>query len=218
VRLKPEIETGLQIILGAAAVLLLGAMAVDVAGMRSPAQGSLPAVRLPEPSVLPIPRVDRTRPIDAYAAVVDRPLFYPDRKPRSPAASIASAPVSKMPSNGAGAAPGEMILTAVVIQAGHPLAILESGRGKVVSKVGIGETVEGWKLAQVQPESVTLTKGNEVKVLELRIQGSPSPGRKPSSSRAATPKQKNEEQTQETPALDNKEAPPAPQSNQGNSG
>ena len=132
---------------------------------------------MPDISAGPVPPTRSLPPLGEYAAMVERPLFAPNRAP-NPGANVApvAGPAQKA---GASTDPAEMILTAVMIAKGQRVAILESARGKSLHKVAVGENVNGWTLMAIEPESVSLKKGNEVKMLELRIQGSPPPGKRP---------------------------------------
>ena len=63
-------------------------------------------------------------------------------------------------------------LNAVIITPERQLAIIQSGRGKTLQRISLGEEIDGWTLETIEPRSVLLKKGNETKNLELEIKAS----------------------------------------------
>ena len=176
-RLNRRLEWLIQVLLGAGSFALLGFLIMELTARPEAGEKPVEAVMLPDGSAGPVPPPRTLPTLGEYAAIVERPLFAPTRAPYSGA--TAAPIVGPDQKAGVPADAAEMILTAVLIAQGQRLAILESGRGKSLHKVAVGESVNGWTLMAIEAEAVSLKKGNEVKLLELRIQGSPAPGKRP---------------------------------------
>jgi len=110
-------------------------------------------------------------PISYFSEIVQRPLFFEDRKPYIYIESKADSNtrrknvVGKTRSN-------ELLLSAVIITSDERIAIIQNGKDKKPQKMQLGDTVGGWTLTDVRPRSVKLMRGNEVRNLELDIKGS----------------------------------------------
>lgn len=89
-----------------------------------------------------------------FAAMVDRPLFQPSRRPAKPVPvavqAVASPPPSPAPTGN---------LVGVVIGPHRNLAILRyEGRSLVVSE---GDAIAGWQVRRVDPDRVVLAHGDQ---------------------------------------------------------
>jgi hypothetical protein len=109
-------------------------------------------------------------PVDAeqaYTEMVARPLFIALRRPAPPAEASAAAAMKR----------GEYVLQGVTIAGGTRIALLrEKATGKV-HRVEKGHDLDGIKVAEITPESVTLAQGSEQEVLPLQvIKPAASPG------------------------------------------
>ncbi|MBI1733225.1 MAG: hypothetical protein HYR49_10745 [Gammaproteobacteria bacterium] len=210
-RLTRNAELILQLILAAGTLALAGVLVVELRARPVEVKADSGAKLIAEAPAAPVPDARPFPPVQEYAAITERPLFSPDRK-----AQIATAaPTAGAAQLSAGTTdPAEMILTAVVITNERPLAILETARGKGVHKIAVGEAVNGWTLAEIQPEAVVLEKGSEVRTLELRIQGSPAAGKKtapPLPKQQEPPKEAQKEvQNKESKAVEVNPAPAVP--------
>jgi hypothetical protein len=176
-RLNQQLEWLIQVILGACVVALPAFMMMEINVRPATEATTLASVATPEIPSGPAPSPRSLPPVREYAAMLERPLFSPTRAPGSATPAQTTNGVAQK--IGAPADAPEMILSAVLINKGQRLAILESARGKDLHKTSVGEIVNGWTLVAIDPEAVSLRKGSEVKRLELRIQGSPEPGKKP---------------------------------------
>lgn len=113
------------------------------------------------------------RPISEYTAIIERPLFSDDRRPYVPPEQPVPMPIAD---NKPGINPkntDDYLLTAVIITRDDRIALLQSNRGKAITKLGVGETIAGWTLAAVEPHEVTLTRGSDKKTLALEVIKSP---------------------------------------------
>lgn len=177
-RFNRKLDRALRALLGCGSLILLTVLIIELSGAPlspepEPQTASVPGIRTEQTT----PRTDPLPPLSDYAAIIERPLFTPDR--RTHAGNLPTTQAAKTKKPAGLPDPSDLVLTAVIITEDTRMAILESDRGKAIHKMAQGESVNGWLLADIQPEAVSLKKGNEVKMLELRIQGSPPPSRRP---------------------------------------
>jgi len=99
-------------------------------------------------------------PLSDYVLVGDRPLFAHDRRPFVFVAE--AAPVAP-------AGPrAEFELTAVIITRATQIALLRSNLTPTVQRVTLNQTIDGWTLTGVAPDSVVLNRGTETVTVPLR--------------------------------------------------
>jgi hypothetical protein len=99
-------------------------------------------------------------PLTAYFSITERPLFEQSRQPF--VAAVEPEPV---------VTPGPRIefeLTAVVITSATQIALLRSNVTPTIQRVTLNETVDGWTLAEVTPDTVVLRRGTESVNVPLR--------------------------------------------------
>lgn len=113
-------------------------------------------------------------PISAYAAVVKRPLFSDTRRPFIPEEITKKA--KEPPSPPTRQQQEEYNLSGVIITSDQRLALIEIQRGRKIKRLREGEKLNGWVVASIQADQVTLKRGNDKKVLPLRVKSS-SPSR-----------------------------------------
>lgn len=111
-----------------------------------------------------LPPVEDTNPDQAYPEMVARPLFVPLRRP-APAAEASAQQAMKR---------GQFVLQGVTIVGDTRIALLKEKATGHVIRAEAGKEVNGLKVAQVTPESVTLEQGKEQEVLPLQV-GKPGP-------------------------------------------
>ena len=105
-------------------------------------------------------------PIDAFAAMVDRPLFDPLRRPAPPAASTEPA----------GTVSGALRLAGLVkAENGRALALVANSDVKVVTRVGIGSLLNGWKVTRITAGGIDLVSGPQTAHVRLKEEIPPSP-------------------------------------------
>lgn len=102
-------------------------------------------------------------PLDTIAATRDRPLFTQGRRP----APLAEAQPTKdsAPNLGPGAPPFSLVGTVVGVTEKFAV-VLEAGSQNVL-RLPLGASASGWRLAEVAPRSITLTRGPQSVTLEL---------------------------------------------------
>lgn len=95
----------------------------------------------------------------AYPEMVARPLFIALRRPAPPADATAASAMKH----------DQYVLQGVTIAGDTRIALLrEKATGKV-HRVEKGHDIDGIKVAEITPESVTLAQGNEQEVLPLQV-------------------------------------------------
>ena len=101
----------------------------------------------------------RHPPIEHFAAVLDRPLFFQDRK-LPPAVVAKPAPPPK---------PLRLELVGVALVGDTRIALLRSLIDKRLLNLPEGDSHEGWKLESVVPDSVTFSRGGDSSRLYLEL-------------------------------------------------
>lgn len=119
--------------------------------------------------------------IDAYREIVERPLFSETRRPPEPFTQPAAPAVPQI--SRAPAARADLVLLGVVITPDSRRAVLRSASDKKANLKGLGDDINGWQLAAIEPRKVRLTRGTEEKVLELERKAAPQ--RKPTKQTAS---------------------------------
>jgi hypothetical protein len=148
----------------AAGTVLLGVIAVlaYLADLPSAPPGQ-DELGLPE---LPTATARQIGPIEAYAAIGERPLFQPSRRPAPPpprpdpiaAATAAPAAPVRPPAPAPVLAP--MMLRAVILSNRKREAVLVQPNG-TASTLAEGDTVDGWTLVQVLPDRVVFRRNEQ---------------------------------------------------------
>ena len=126
----------------------------------------------PPPSIAPAaeePPVERS----AYREIVERPLFNRTRQPLSGQGTERSpnTPVAQQPAS----AP-RLKLMGVVLANGQQLALLQptQGRGKI-RRFAPGSIIDGWRLKEIRPRQVVMTRAGREHELRLEAKSPPSP-------------------------------------------
>ncbi len=133
----------------------LGPLGRPAAPVPPEAEGTLPTFSLPG---LP--------PLESLPETTARPLFNSTRRPPPAAARpAASAPEP------AAAVMGRYRLSGVLIDGKtRKVLVAPAAGGKIVS-VSEGDTLDGWTVEKIAPESLTLRSGDRTEVVELRAAG-----------------------------------------------
>lgn len=104
--------------------------------------------------IIPPPSAIAMHPFEHYAETLERPLFSYDRRPHDGAVEDAS--------------DIELLrLLGIVITSDKTEALFLSISGKEVVHGLIGEEVEGWEIASIQADGVTLSRGGKIKEMKL---------------------------------------------------
>ena len=104
-----------------------------------------------------------------YAVVVERPLFFAER---TPYVALESDPPLNQPGPASVPMPGAsapFTLSAIVISAGQRLAVIHYGPDNRQQRIALGQSIDGWAFAAIEPRSVLVRKGSQTETLELAI-------------------------------------------------
>lgn len=96
--------------------------------------------------------------LERYGAIVERPVFYPSRRP------------PREPGKGKTADPGEreLLLAGVLIMSDRKLALLQQPGSPDIIRLRPGSELYGWVLMDVSEDRVTMRRGTELRELRLR--------------------------------------------------
>jgi len=140
------------------AVLLIGGLTLAVAALAQVADLMAPGngpLQLPElsPPRLPAATTRELAPIEGFAAIAERPLFAPSRRPAPQAPSLGT--VAAAPMN---AAPLSVVLIGVLLSPRRHSAVLRlaDGKNKTLAE---GDSIDGWKLERVLPDRASFQSG-----------------------------------------------------------
>ena len=104
--------------------------------------------------------------VSARTETVERTLFNPTRRPAPPAVQDAAAMRMQR---------GQFALTGTMIVDGKSTAFLREVAGGKARRVQTGETINGMLVAEVKPDRVKLTLGDESEELVLKVAVNPRP-------------------------------------------
>jgi hypothetical protein len=113
-----------------------------------------------------LPPLVATAPEQAYPETTARPLFTPTRRP---APEVAAAPPQPT------IVRGQFVLAGVITVGDNRVAMLREKSNNRIHRVERGKEVNGMKVADIQPEQVTLAVGGEQEVVNLSVLR-PAPG------------------------------------------
>jgi len=117
--------------------------------------------------------------LEAMKSTVERPLFNASRRPAPPAVAEGAKPTIQR---------GQFLLTGTMITDQGAVAYLKeaSGAGKARS-VRKGESINGMLVAEVRPDRVRLSVGDESEDIELKVAKGPKTTVQPTTVAAAAP-------------------------------
>ena len=104
--------------------------------------------------------------LSARPETVARTLFNPTRRPAPPVVAEAPKPTIKR---------GQFTLTGTLVVDGKSTAFLREVAGGKARRVLQGESINGLVVAEVKPDRVRLTMGDESEELILKVQTNPKP-------------------------------------------
>jgi hypothetical protein len=112
-----------------------------------------------------LPPIIAIAPEVAYPETTARPVFTPTRRPAPEAPAAAQSTFQK----------GQFVLQGVIVVGNDRVAMLrEKSSGRII-RIERGREVNGIKVVEIQPETVTLSLGSEEEMLSLSVQ-KPAPG------------------------------------------
>ena len=188
--------------------LLLGVLCVALGGrvydewleLQEPVPIDAPpaATTAPAPAATDAPIAPPTS--SSFAAILERPLFSPTRRP--PAAAPAAAPAPEAAAPAPPAQPIDFSLAGIVISDGSRVALVQmQGDGHVV-QVAEGGEVDGWKAVRIEPERAVFRRGDDEQELALDYVKPVPPGQVPPPLPQRTPQPPaapQEQQQQQSP-------------------
>ncbi len=113
----------------------------------------------------------RIADLDLYSETVERPVFYPERRPPEPEPEVAvQTPPPPPPEPDV-----ELTLVGVMLTEEGTAVLIRQEDTREVARLGLGEEVADWRLEQVRPQQVTLSQDGRTRELMLeRNQRKPS--------------------------------------------
>jgi len=102
-------------------------------------------------------------PLDAMTATRERPLFTKGHRP--PPLAEAPRPSDNASIIAPAAPPFSLIGT--VVGGGEQIAVVRENGSQTVLRLPVGASASGWRIAEVAPRSVRLTRGPQSVTLEL---------------------------------------------------
>lgn len=172
--------------------------------------GATQAATEPDPLAALSPMED----LDEYAAIRDRPLFRPDRRPRvdEPEEEVAEAPPEETPKLDG------MDLAGVLLSPGASMAWVRDPSQPAPLRVRIGEDLAGWTVKDIKTDRLVLERQGATDTLPLRSFNAPwaspppPPPPTPSVAKQAPSGKSDEGQGSERPAATGR--PPSPAAKQ----
>ena len=102
-------------------------------------------------------------PLAVFSEIVDRPLFSPSRRPpKEIEDSVSDIDVTPR------AMPSNFILAGVVISAEERMVLLRRMKSTDVIRASMGQEIDGWYIELIEPDRVTLRRGNTVEIVTLQ--------------------------------------------------
>ena len=116
--------------------------------------------------------------VAARTETAQRTLFNPTRRPAPPAVQDAAAMRLK---------PGQFALTGTMVVEGKSTAYLREVASNKFQRVRAGEKINGMLVAEIRPDRVKFTLGDESEELVLKVVGNPRPTAPPAAVAQAVP-------------------------------
>ena len=104
-------------------------------------------------------------PMEAFSEITERPLFREDRRPFVPPPAPPQEP--EMPPPAEPDITTQIALRATIIIGDKRIALIQVHGNDEQQKIRQGEAFNGWTLADVQSDSISMKKGDEVRRIEL---------------------------------------------------
>lgn len=145
-----------------------------------PAAAEVPVLRWQPAAPAPLALAPALPPSDSFAAIDERPLFNPARKPVQPAPDAAAAAAAPPPP------PSNVSLIGIIIDGERRIAMLRTPASPLAISVAVGQDVGGWQVSAIEPGRVVLHSGTSDFVLDLNARR-PSDGSAPPSDTPAPP-------------------------------
>lgn len=160
------------------AALLLAGLAAGAAGWALHGELSQPAIQIANAvrqagdggEALDLPAVDRyePQPLSRYEAVLRAPLFSPDRRPWEEEAPPADGPGGEAADTaGKSRSALQVRLLGILVTPSKRLVVMSLPGETRPVYVARGEEIQGWRLAELGPDSAVFTRGEERMEVDL---------------------------------------------------
>jgi hypothetical protein len=93
------------------------------------------------------------QPLDRLPATRERPLFSPTRRPSPPPPPVVAAPEPPPPPP----PPPDVALFGIVMDGDEAHAVVRAGPTDKIMRVGVGDDIGGWKVAQIEERRLVLS-------------------------------------------------------------
>lgn len=104
-----------------------------------------------------------------FEEIAARPLFYPERRPivadPEPQVPTENSPPPTLPAR-------ELTLSAVILSGEQRIALLQAANEPKLQRLVIGESLDGWTVASIEANQVRLRRGEETRVVEIKMRKS----------------------------------------------
>ncbi len=127
-------------------------------------------------------------PAEDFAAILDRPLFSPTRRPPAQGEAAAAAPEPEL----------QVTLVGVIISSEEQIAIVRLMDADRFARLSVGDSFRGWILDSIEPNRVTFRRGDVEEIIELTYD-LPPPVQKPKRRKRRERKQRNQDPAQVQP-------------------
>jgi hypothetical protein len=128
---------------------IVGATFASLAAILACAADEAPPSEVPaEAATTPL----ASQPLESLSATRERPLFSPTRRPPPPPPAVVQGPPPPPPPP----PPPAVALFGIVMDGENARAIIRASPGDKVTRVGIGDDVGGWKVAQIEGRKLVL--------------------------------------------------------------
>jgi len=94
------------------------------------------------------------QPLDRLSATRERPLFSPTRQPPPPPPPVVAAPEPPPPPP---PPPPDVALFGIVMDGDEAHAVVRAGPSDKIMRVGVGDDIGGWKVAQIEERRLVLS-------------------------------------------------------------
>jgi hypothetical protein len=169
-------------------------MAADASPQSPPSSPPLAAQEsLPSPLA--------AQPLDRLSATRERPLFSPTRRPPPPPPQVAAAPPPPP------APPPNVALFGIVMDGDEARAVVRAGPAEKIMRVGIGDDIGGWKVAQIEGRRLVLALNGRIATF-MMFSGNSANNAPPAAAQA--PPAGRHSQAQTEPQNQTGQSPPAP--------
>lgn len=149
--------------------IALGAFVYDQSRREQPGPAPSAGVsETPPLAALPAQTSYSVAPVEDFSAILERPLFSPNRRP--PAEGVATVAPS--------APELEVTLIGVIISSEEQIAIVKVKDATSFARLGVGDTFQGWVLNSIEPSRITFQRGDVEEHIELTYDV-PPPVKKP---------------------------------------